>query len=208
MMGGKGLGKSSGALQTHVLVQRPLKEGLPQGSLSSTPSQARGFQQTVLPAYCLRGPAGLSFSGIHPPPPPPCAPPPPHPPAPTPHLCTPSSPPSLSHPLGQLTGCSQQPAARPRGGRPGFHAPGTKAEVAWRACEPKRRSYSGRTRRSHAHRDQAGSQCGERVRGWRPPGAWPVPSREACAHPVQTQGLYTRSSTHRPGKQNRNSEGS
>ena len=130
------------------------------------------------------------------------------PPAPTPHLCTPSSPPSLSHPLGQLTGCSQQPAARPRGGRPGFHAPGTKAEVAWRACEPKRRSYSGRTRRSHAHRDQAGSQCGERVRGWRPPGAWPVPSREACAHPVQTQGLYTRSSTHRPGKQNRNSEGS
>lgn len=58
MMGGKGLGKSSRALQTHVLVQRPLKEGLPQGSLSSTPSQARGFQQTVLPAYCLRGAAG------------------------------------------------------------------------------------------------------------------------------------------------------
>ena len=78
-MGGKGLGKSSGALQTHVLVQRPLKEGLPQGSLSSTPSQARGFQQTVLPAYCLRGPAGLSFSGIHPPPPPTCAPRPHHP---------------------------------------------------------------------------------------------------------------------------------
>lgn len=68
---------------------------LPQGSLSSTLSQAQGFQQTVLPAYCLRGPAGPELLR--------------DPPTPTLHLRTPSSPPSLSHPLGQRSGCSQQP---------------------------------------------------------------------------------------------------